>query len=91
MQFVYFVLRLDALLLCRLNEHAIIVNNLKDYLAYTDNLCKCDPNTYLSTFTTEERESIERSRQIESRLGKKTWYPFTLSILGRMVYAVSGL
>ncbi|MCO5564165.1 hypothetical protein L7F22_017821 [Adiantum nelumboides] len=53
-----------------LNEHAIIVTNLRDYLYHVSTLCGCDAQLFVEGFSEEEKQAIEKAR-IKEGSGEK--------------------
>lgn len=75
--------------LCRLNEHAIIITNLRDYLYHASTLCACDAQLFVEGFTEQEKQGVEKARIKEGSGDIRVWYPLTQTLLARMVFSVS--
>ncbi|MCO5581150.1 hypothetical protein L7F22_035028 [Adiantum nelumboides] len=72
-----------------MNENAIVVTSLRDYLQYTSTLCSCDVEDFMQDFTPTEKMAIEKARVKEAAGGRKVWYPLTQALLARMVYSAN--
>lgn len=71
-----------------LNEHAVIVTNLKDTLVNATNICECDIKSYISEQPPKIAKTLEAKKKLESK-NSATWYPLARDDMAQLVYQVS--
>lgn len=70
-----------------LNEHAVIVTNLKDTLVNAANICECDIKSYLREQPASVAKTLEAKKKLESKTSPP-WYPLAREDLAQLVYQV---